>query len=612
MKARTTLRAALGVLGLLSAFTHTTAAFASSRGSTVLIEEDAAHALVADPDRRALVRVDLATDDVRVTSLGGVPAELAIVDETHVAVALRSENVVVLLERASLSEVARAAVPSDPWGLAVTPSGDVLVTSTWGRALTALDGRTLAVKWQVPLAREPRGVVVSADGARAWVSHLIGDALSVVALGATEAPTVGRWAVLSGGHRNRIDSATGAGTLHPTAALAFGLALSDDGHRLFVPHRLAQNGEKIIHASPGSYGGVPIEEDTTVAAIAVVRTGDGRPLGAQMLAKDPTKRALSLSASPFEGVSIAPAPVQARQLTSAVVAGDRLLVTSFGTGELLDLDANAFDPAASSGRSFVVGRGVSGVDAHGALAVAYASFDHTLAVVDLSLGATKLVAIPGVELEPVLARGRALFFDETDKRISRDGRACAGCHPEGRDDGIVWHLGMGPRQTPTLLGRLERGPYGWNGKHPTLAGNVRETVGRLGGRGLSAADEVALVTYLQHGLSAPKRDVPVDASVARGRELFLSADVGCGGCHSLDREGSDRARYDVGSKTSRDELSALRTPPLSFVGETAPYFHDGRYGSLEELLRKNPDSMGRTMKLSDAEIGALAAFLRTL
>jgi cytochrome c peroxidase len=97
-----------------------------------------------------------------------------------------------------------------------------------------------------------------------------------------------------------------------------------------------------------------------------------------------------------------------------------------------------------------------------------------------------------------------------------------------------------------------------------------------------------------------------------GRHVFESEAVGCSGCHALDREGSDRKRHDVGSRAKGDSEAELRTPPLLFVGATAPYFHDGRYATLEALLDDNIDRMGSTSQLHPDERAALLAFLRTL
>ena len=69
--------------------------------------------------------------------------------------------------------------------------------------------------------------------------------------------------------------------------------------------------------------------------------------------------------------------------------------------------------------------------------------------------------------------------------------------------------------------------------------------------------------------------------------------------------------HEVGSATVADVKRQFLAPSLRFVGGSAPYFHDGRYATLEELLRKN-DKMGDTKSLSADDRGALEAYLRTL
>ena len=66
---------------------------------------------------------------------------------------------------------------------------------------------------------------------------------------------------------------------------------------------------------------------------------------------------------------------------------------------------------------------------------------------------------------------------------------------------------------------------------------------------------------------------------------------------------------------------AFRTPGLRNLTATAPYMHDGRFGSLEEVLdfyRSPPDKaavpheLPGKLELSDRELDDLARFLRTL
>ena len=187
-----------------------------------------------------------------------------------------------------------------------------------------------------------------------------------------------------------------------------------------------------------------------------------------------------------------------------------------------------------------------------------------------------------VVLKPVAAsslsdaarQGRALFHGATDRRLSADGRACASCHPDGRDDGLSWPTPSGARQTPMLAGRLLEAtkPYGWQGDAESIEAHLKQTFARLGGRGLEPDAMEALLAYLQE-MGTPSRSAPAPdpAQVARGKELFHTETVGCAVCHTDSGVGSDGSRHDVGTGV------AVETPSLRFVARTGPYLHDGRY-----------------------------------
>lgn len=603
---------------------------AAARGGSVVLDAERLVAWVADADNRAIHHVDLRTREVRTTDLPGRPEQLARVGEAGLAVTLRETNQVALYEiegqddpdgEPALTLRATADVASDPYGIAVSPRGEILVTSAWGHTVTSLSASTLERRFALDVAREPRAVVVSPDGARAFVTHLIGSKITVIPLD-VEQPVAYALDGLGGKFKNRLDKASSAGTLHPTAALAYSAVLSESGARLFVPHTIEQNGSETTRSIPGAYGGVPVEEETSFASVAVVATEHGEVLGAAPDGAHPVDGLLPIAVDPSLGFAVAPEPAPSRQARGAAVAGDALLVASQGTNELVELDARAIDPATSVRRVFPVGEGPSGVDADGAtgLAVVWNQLSHDLSVVHLSSGATERIPVAEDPLPPDVAAGRRLFVTERDRRITRDGRACAGCHPEGREDGVVWRLGVGPRQTPMLVGRLNSGPFGWLAKHDRLEDNMRETMSRLGGTGLSERELTQLALFVREGLIAPNRDPAPgeepdpesERLAARGKELFSSGEVGCSSCHTLEREASDRTRHMVGTRSKKDADEAFRTPPLLFVGGTGPYFHDGRYPTLEALLDDNYDRMGQTTHLSQDDLRALATFLRTL
>jgi cytochrome c peroxidase len=272
-----------------------------------------------------------------------------------------------------------------------------------------------------------------------------------------------------------------------------------------------------------------------------------------------------------------------------------------------------------------------------------------------------------------VALGRRLFTSAKDSRISgSNGFACASCHPDGRHDGLVWQVSVGPRQTPILADRLAgTAPYNWLGTEEALVENIHKTIVRLGGSQLEPKEAAALARYVEQYLppiDSPHRDAVASnaAVIARGRELFHSAEVGCSSCHDSGRGFLDGAKHEIGTTSAREvELwksvngakvapggppqevvpqqkvieprdrrfqtvdidilpvagerpaeapVAYDTPGLRHLWASAPYLHDGSVPTLEALLTTgNPgDRMGKTSHLGPADVAALAAYLRTL
>src|SRR5262249_11854539 len=159
-------------------------------------------------------------------------------------------------------------------------------------------------------------------------------------------------------------------------------------------------------------------------------------------------------------------------------------------------------------------------------------------------------------------------------------------------------------------------PFGWLGRHDTVHNYLNSTFQRLGGTGLQGDEFDALVNYVQTmpGPSydgAPAQDDTTTKLATRGKELFFDARQGCATCH-LGGGGVDKEGHDVGSRATADLERSFDTPSLRFVRGTAPYFHDGRYATLDALLGANDNEMGHTMDLSQRDVAALKAYLETL
>jgi cytochrome c peroxidase len=291
----------------------------------------------------------------------------------------------------------------------------------------------------------------------------------------------------------------------------------------------------------------------------------------------------------------------------------------------MEYDALATDPHNAVLRQWAVASGPSGlaVDTRDRRVVVWSQFDRTLSVIPLvgrepvaslpAVAKAELPRVPASEGALALALGRKLFHTTVDPRISNDGRACASCHPDGRDDALTWATPDGPRQTPMLAGRLaSTAPYGWNGAGRDVKEHLGHTFQRLGGSGLSDAELDALIAFAtKMQAPEPATHAAPAALVARGAEIFHASETGCASCHDGGTL-TDRVAHDVGSKAKADAAPKFDTPSLRFVGGTAPYFHDGRYATLRALLVDTSGEMGHTKQLSQADLAALEAYLRTL
>ena len=206
-------------------------------------------------------------------------------------------------------------------------------------------------------------------------------------------------------------------------------------------------------------------------------------------------------------------------------------------------------------------------------------------------------------------RGADLFRRGQDGRLSTGGfMACASCHPEGRTDGLSWRIEGHNLQTPLLAGRvMGTHPFKWDGKDADLPTSLTNTIGRLGGAGLSPVEIQQLQSFLQ---SLPQPTAPtVDGdAIARGQQLFDSAETGCRACHDGPQL-ADGAQHDLATN-----IGNVDTPSLIGLAHTAPYYHDGSARTLRALLtdKGSIHDMGETAHLEAQQLDDLIAYLESL
>jgi len=214
----------------------------------------------------------------------------------------------------------------------------------------------------------------------------------------------------------------------------------------------------------------------------------------------------------------------------------------------------------------------------------------------------------------VIRRGEILFHSA---RLTQHGQfSCASCHPGGGADGLNWDLprdGIGnPKNTRALWGCRDTAPYGWLGSSPTLADRIAGTL-RTTHRYEPTAEELsALVAYVASLPPPPPATVPAEKQAAyqRGRALFFGK-ADCARCHRPDTY-QDGLTHDVGTGDVYE--SRFDTPSLRGLRFTAPYLHDGRAATLEEVFTKHnlQRRHGRAHELSPQELADLLVFLNHL
>lgn len=239
--------------------------------------------------------------------------------------------------------------------------------------------------------------------------------------------------------------------------------------------------------------------------------------------------------------------------------------------------------------------------------------------------------------------GRRLFYSAT----MAEGMGCAGCHPEGRDDGHVWReIGMEgssdkrflggdeifgppkgvrgvPRRTPMLVGRLfPVGPYGWRAESETLEKRIQ--AGTQLHAGASPPFEIpqyyinALGVFLRKGLvKPPARTAALTAQELRGKTVFEDQKTQCSVCHEPTRYFSNYLAMKLDplptlAGFAPEEGANFKTPSLLYVGQHGSLLHDGSAKSLDDLIERNGTRMGSTAHLSADDRKALVAYLKTL
>ncbi|MCB1843461.1 MAG: hypothetical protein KDI09_10905, partial [Halioglobus sp.] len=217
--------------------------------------------------------------------------------------------------------------------------------------------------------------------------------------------------------------------------------------------------------------------------------------------------------------------------------------------------------------------------------------------------------------------GRSLFFDATNIQLTPSGIVtCATCHPRAGSDGLQWflHTNEIPRKfrntAPAWAARSNAAPFHWAGDFDDAAVLSRVTVRGLMEGDAILVDHSAIAAYMDEAPAPTAVPVPAWQQTAweQGRALFESR---CSACHA-GSSFSDGAMHNVVASSLDPDgvMAVVDTPSLIAVRATAPYLHDGRALTLDDVLTThNPDDgHGQVSDLDAGDRAALILFLKSL
>jgi YVTN family beta-propeller protein len=548
-------------------------------------------------------------------------------------------------------EVARrVAMPAEPTDLLLTPDGTKLIVSCAApqSTIVVLDAASGQVLTTIPAGHTAMGATLHPDGTLLYVCNRFDDDVSVI-----------DWTV--GKEVKRL-----AAVREPVAA-----AITPDGRTLLVANHLANmrtNVSILEEVAPV----VTVVDARTYETTEIQLPSGSNSLRGLCVSPDGTRALVTHLLANFQEIPfrvsmgwintnvVSILDTQQRKLLSTIgldeldtgmsnpwdvaytADGKSVCVTQAGTHNLSVIDSavllsdharRTMQPLMGAWPIYVglgtslwqrvslPGKGPRALAAVGSKIYVAEYFSDTLAEVDLQTpgdGSTRSIALGPAPQLTAQRRGELLFNDATI--CYQQWQSCASCHPDGRADALTWDLmndGVGnPKNTKSMLLAHQTPPAMAEGVRSGAEEAVRSGLVNILFSDRLEEEAAAMDAYLKSLQAVPSPhlvDGRLSAAAQRGRTLFQSDRVGCHRCHPAPLY-TDLKMHNVGTRRRQDRDPRLDTPTLVEVWRTAPYLHDGRYTTIQQLLVEGRHGLrhGGSDTLGAQEVDDLVEFVLSL
>ena len=576
----------------------------------------------------------------------------------YLYVACEASDSVIVVDTRRREVVAEVAVGNLPHGVALSPDGTVLYVSNRGSdTVSVIRTESLEVAASIAVGDEPHGLVVDAQGRHLYVANAGSHDISVVEIGVGR--EVKRLAAGRGAWGVSLSADGGSVLVTNNLSHFVGFRETLRSEVTVVDTGSAHVADRVMVADANMVQGVDVAPDGAFALVTLIRTKNLVPMtrviqgwvltnGLGILWPDGRVDQLLLD----EPDNYFADP------TDVVITPDGLFayVTGGGVDEVAVVDLEkmraVLERATDWEREhqlpnhlgipteFILTRIQVGANPRGiavspdgrSVYVADA-LDDTVSVIDVASRQRVAVIDLGGPSEITLVRRGERIFHSAAATYGRQ-FSCHSCHPDGGVDGITYDIepdgiGLNPVDNRSLRGVLDTAPFKWTGKNPSLARQCGPRLAVFFTRADPFTPEQveALERYICTIPRNPNRfralGAPLTPAQRRGKALFergitnsgqpiLDANR-CITCHPPPYYTSRETAF-VGEGSWLDTHTVFDIPHLTNIYETAPYLHDGRADTLEEIwTRFNPnDEHGVTNDMTKDQLNDLIEYLKTL
>jgi len=604
-----------------------------NRSSTVILDESGGKVWVANLDSSSVSAFSI--DPLKrlfEVNVGARPRALAKAPDGSIWVVVEKDARIAILSDKDGQEIASISLPvgSLPAGIVMSPDGLRAYVALRGTgAIVALDPATRKMTRTLPVGPTPRGLAITGDGKKLLVTRFLSSNENAEVFEIdTESFSSSRTYSLA--IEETLDTESGGSGLFNYLR---SVTISPDGLFAWIPAKKDNIGRGLWQS------GLPLTFENSVRSI-VTALDLGLGQEATSLRLDFNDRSL-------------PSVAEMSPL------GDYVIVATEGTNTIEVLDA--YNPHSVGGVENV-GKAPDGLAmrSDGKMLYVHSFLSRSLHAIDVSglLAGTstqiaevaQVTTIEKEPLAPAVLLGKQIFYDASDRRMSRDKYiSCAVCHLDGEHDGRTWDFtdrGEGLRNTTTLLGKrgAGQGRLHWTANFDEIQDfehDIRNAFGgqgfltddvfhsndhdqTLGGKKAGLSPELdALDAYLVSLSEVPrspfrKSDGSLTDDAVLGQAIFSR--LGCNECHvGADLTDSSKSvLHDVGTIFPQSgerlgmPLTGFDTPTLQGIWATAPYLHDGSANTLDDVLEQSAQTGGKhgdIGSLSAAEKKQLVAFL---